>query len=36
VMRDRADLLEKEVPLFIESIRGNIPPSSPNGSTSSE
>lgn len=36
VMRDRADLLEKEVPLFIKSIRGNIPPSLPNGSTSSE
>ncbi len=36
VMRDRADFLEKEVPLFIESICGNIAPSLPNGSTSSE
>ncbi|HEY4010710.1 MAG TPA: alpha/beta hydrolase [Acidobacteriaceae bacterium] len=36
VMIDRPDLLEKEVPLFIQSVRGTAPPAIPNGATITE
>jgi hypothetical protein len=36
VMLDRADLIEKEVPLFIEQLRGTIPQPTNYGSTITE
>ena len=36
VALDRPDLLEKEVPRFLEEVRGSLKPPTPNGSTSDE
>jgi hypothetical protein len=33
---DRPDLIEKEVPVFIEEIRGSAPPPTTYGSTETE
>jgi pimeloyl-ACP methyl ester carboxylesterase len=36
IQLNRPELIEREVPLFIEQIRNNTPPSSPYGSTTTE
>ena len=36
IQTERADLIDKEVPLFIEQIRGAIPPPTNYGSTTTE
>jgi hypothetical protein len=36
IQSERSDLIDKEVPLFIEQIRGAIPPPTNYGSTTTE
>lgn len=36
IVLDRPDLIEKEVPIFIEEIRGSAPPPTTHGSTITE
>jgi len=36
IPRDRADLINREVPIFVEQIRNSLPPPAPYGSTETE